>query len=87
MLRAKKCKRCGKVFTPINRNSQQYCSFECGYLIEGHYHPRIKFEKICGVCGCKYTTFFDTQLYCCEECSNEAARRRKIAFNAQFSGD
>lgn len=88
----KVCAYCGKEFevNELDHNDvrRKYCGYDCSEAMK---NERIKaykragkkanFEKVCVICGLKFTTNKDRQLVCGERCAKERKRIKAYEYN------
>lgn len=79
----KRCRVCGKLFTPVYHSNQSVCSMRCYNLakagiclVNAEKKPaKAKREpKPCAVCGTMFTPKNKVQKYCSDACARKAAR-------------
>lgn len=93
MAKGRKCRGCGKFFTPT-RKSQVFHDGDCREAYYGvHYFSKVSAKKICPRCGTEFETSKPlAQTYCLPECRDapdsqlpfqlEADQRNQEFFNA-----
>lgn len=74
-LEDKQCPACRGFFTPV-KQSQQYCSLECGRRTRLGSKPRQEHQRLCQHCANEFTTVSESATYCSGRCKLAAWRAK-----------
>lgn len=66
------CKNCGKPYTTLHIERDQYCSRKCAFEDREQWQCGDRVDKVCPVCGKVRIAYVSAEDYCSEECKRIA---------------